>query len=300
MRVFIKTLLLGSVIFSPLGNAADEAGLYPAGVIGIPAGSGRWPAVAEVRADLPTHTLYRPASLPDSALPLLVWGNGACRDNGLAHEAFLREIASHGYLVVALGRARRPGTDAARPAPPPGTDETDVAQMTEALEWAAARNADASDALAGHIDLEHIAVAGHSCGGLQAIKLSADARIDTSMIFNSGVYNTPGGRSGVKVDKQALDLLHGPISYFTGGPDDIAHANASDDAARIATVPVFFGWLPVGHGGTFSATNGGDWAAVAVSWLDWQLKSVAVAARRFAGDDCGLCTDQRWTVVRHP
>jgi hypothetical protein len=32
---------------------------------------------------------------------------------------------------------------------------------------------------------------------------------------------------------------------------DIAHPNASDDVARIGHVPVFFGELPVGHGGTF-------------------------------------------------
>jgi len=34
---------------------------------------------------------------------------------------------------------------------------------------------------------------------------------------------------------------------------------------------------------------------VAVSWLDWQLRGDAQAARRFVGDDCGLCRDSSWT-----
>jgi len=63
-------------------------------------------------------------------------------------------------------------------------------------------------------------------------------------------------------------------------------------------VPVFFGSLPVGHGGTFSAPDGGDWAKVSARWLDWQLKANADAGRDFAGRDCRLCADARWTVVQ--
>ena len=73
--------------------------------------------------------------------------------------------------------------------------------------------------------------------------------------------------------------------YLTGGPSDVAHPNASDDVARIDRVPVFFGSLPVGHGGTFSAPNGGDRAQVSARWLDWQLKADADAGREFAGAD---------------
>ena len=87
-------------------------------VLGSPSGTGPWPAVAESLPDLPGHTVYHPAKLPALPLPLFVWGNGACRDNGLQHGAFLRQIASQGYFVVALGRPReeRPFN----PAPPAG------------------------------------------------------------------------------------------------------------------------------------------------------------------------------------
>ncbi len=277
------------------GTAATADITIPApGFIGEQGGRGNFPAVAQSRADLRTHTLYRPAVLPAEPLPLLIWGNGGCSDNGLIHDKFLRDIASHGYIVISLGYAwQRPmgGDPAARE-----KDPTDVAQMDQAMTWAAERNADPVDELYGHMDINRIAVAGHSCGGLQAIKASADPRIRTSMIFDSGVYNRPGGRSKIKVVKDELGNLHGPIAYFTGGPTDIAHANASDDVKRINTVPVFFGWLPVGHGGTFSEPNGGDWAEVAVKWLDWQLKGNTDAGKQFLGEECGLCRDEHWTV----
>ena len=311
-----------------LGFAAEQP-IQPVGLIGTPAGTGRWPAVAESREDLRAHTIYRPLQLPATPLPVLVWGNGGCSDNGLSHSFFLREVASHGYFIIALGYPRaearpRPttaqgpaqqpaappvggaprtgqiGGGGALPADPTETDATVVAQMDMALAWAAAMNELSSSSLRGHLDLTRIAVAGHSCGGLQTIKFSADPRVKTSMIFDSGVYNVPGGMSRVKVSKFDLFSLHGPTAYITGGPSDQAHPNAMDDVSRIKHVPVFLGWLPVGHGGTFSQPNGGDWASIAVKWLDWQLKGDATASGWFLGQDCGYCKDGRWHVEFNP
>ena len=66
---------------------------------------------AEVTIDpavgLPTHTVYRPTDLAafpaKDTLPIVVWGNGACRMDGLMFERYLTKIASHGFLVVAVG-----------------------------------------------------------------------------------------------------------------------------------------------------------------------------------------------------
>jgi hypothetical protein len=56
--------------------------------------------------------------------------------------------------------------------------------------------------------------------------------------------------------------------------------------------------LDVGHGGTFNEPNGGAAASVAVSWLDWQLRGDTQSAKRFIGDDCGLCKDSKWSLQR--
>jgi hypothetical protein len=263
--------------------------------VGTSSGTGPYPAIAESRADLPRHTVYRPVELPPVALPLYVWGNGGCSSNGLAHAAYLRQIASQGYVIVSLGVA-----GGGAPAPTDAsTDATQASQMIEAIEWAERETAREGGAFHRRIDVTRIAVGGHSCGGLQALSVSHDQRIDTTLVLNSGVYNVPGsGRSRIQVEKAQLARLHGPTLYLTGGPSDVAHPNATDDVARIDRVPVFFGSLPVGHGGTFSAPDGGEWARVSARWLDWQLKGNADASRDFAGKDCRLCTDSRWTIVQ--
>jgi hypothetical protein len=287
---------------------------------GAPSGSGPYPAIAESRAELPRHTVYRPLQLPAASMPLYVWGNGGCSANGLAHAAYLRQIASQGYVIVALGTAGgatggapggapagaargATGTPAARGAGAApadnATDPTQARQMIEAIEWAERETARDGSPFYRRIDVTKIGVGGHSCGGLQALSVSHDPRIDTTLVLNSGIYNQPGtGRSRIQVEKSQLARLHGPALYLTGGPSDVAHPNASDDVTRIDRVPVFFGSLPVGHGGTFSAPDGGDWAKVSARWLDWHLKADSDASLDFTGPDCRLCKDTRWTVVQ--
>ncbi|HVY64673.1 MAG TPA: CocE/NonD family hydrolase [Gammaproteobacteria bacterium] len=301
----MSTTRIVNLVLAFLGATGTAA----AAELGPPSGTGAWPAVAESRAELPNHTIYHPQHWPETPLPLLVWGNGACRDNGLAYGAFLRQIASHGYLVVSVGRPREerpfdpnpPPAPPAAAAPPANTpDETQPEQLLEAIDWATRENAREGGELHGRIDVTHIAVGGHSCGGLQALAVSDDPRIRTTLVLASGIYVRPGtGRSGVRIDKSQLGRLHGPMLYLSGGPTDIAYPNATDDVARLEHVPVFFGALPVGHGGTFwTEKDGGEWARVSARWLDWQLKADADASWDFAGPSCRLCTNERWTVVQ--
>ena len=245
-------------------------------------------------------------------MPVVLWGNGGCRNNGLSASHFLREIASHGYFVIANGAPgeERAIVSALPPPPPPSTqntlpterttaDETSVTQLLAGIEWAVEANADDDDVLYRQLDTTLIAVMGHSCGGLQALSAGADPRVDAVMAFASGVYNRPGnGLSGVAITKADLTRLHTPVAYVLGGPSDIAFPNGSDDFARIGHVPVMLANLPVGHGGTFALANGGDWARVGVDWLDWQMRGDAAAGRSFVGEGCRLCSTYGWSIER--
>ncbi|MBN1238379.1 MAG: hypothetical protein JXB36_07745, partial [Gammaproteobacteria bacterium] len=223
----------GEQLSARSGAAFDTAPAIdtaPARFVGEPSGTGPFPATAEVRAELPGHTVYRPVNWPGEPLPLYVWGNGGCSSNGLAHAAYLRQVASQGYVVVALGV---PG--GGPPAPADGSrDATEASQMLEAIDWAERETANEGGDFERRIDVSRIAVGGHSCGGLQALAVSDDPRVDTTLVLNSGIYITPGsGRSRVGIDKSQLPRLHEPVLYLTGGPSDIAHENALDDVARI-------------------------------------------------------------------
>ena len=274
-----------------------------------PPGTGRFPAMKEEIAALPKHVVYRPADLAalgSRKLGVVAWGNGGCSNDGASSRFHLLELASHGYLVLASGRILSgPGAPPAAPRAPaeggqPQPPRTLATDLTDAIDWALAENERAGSPYFGRIDPAQVALSGWSCGGLQALQVANDPRVKTVVMHNTGVLN--GGPNttipGMDLTKDALANFHTPVIYILGGPPDIAYANGMDDFERLAHVPAVVANLPVGHGGTFQEPNGGAAASVAVSWLDWQLRGDRAAARRFVGDDCGLCRDASWTLQR--
>lgn len=271
-------------------------------------GTGAYPALKEVDATLPNHVVYRPADLKalrKHKLGVLVWGNGGCREDGASARFHLAEIASHGYLAIAPGKIMSgPGTSPPRARSPDGNAPklavvTTAEDVRAGISWALAENDRKGSPYYHRIDPKMVAVAGHSCGGLQALQVAADPRIRAVIVHNSGIF-TDGSNpiAGMTVDKSLLKTLHTPVLYVLGGPTDIAYANGVDDVRRIEHVPVMLANLDVGHGGTFRQPNGGVVAQVAVRWLDWQLRGDKLAAKTFKGADCGLCTDKKWAVEK--
>jgi len=277
------------------------------------AGTGQYPALKEMVDALPNHVIYRPADLSKlgkDKLGVLAWGNGGCAADGAGGRFHLAEIASHGYLAIASGTVQSgPGATpppASAPMAPPERGSsgmplhlpppaTKAELLTQAIDWALAENRRPGSPYYGRVNPQWIAVSGWSCGGLQALEVAADPRVRTVIIHSSGIFSGPNPMPGIIITKAALEKLHTPIIYILGGPSDIAYANGMDDFSRIK-VPAFLANLDVGHGGTFLEANGGREASAAVSWLDWQLKGDAVAAKRFVGADCGLCKDPNWKV----
>lgn len=171
--------------------------------------------------------------------------------------------------------------------------------MKAGLDWALAETARPGSRYYGKIDKAALAVAGHSCGGLQAIELASDPRIKTVLVHNSGIFNEGGSPiPGLSVSKAMLGNFHTPVLYVLGGPDDIAYANGVDDFERVERVPIVLADLPVGHGGTFGEPLGGAVAHVTVDWLEWHLKGDAGAARTFLDENCRLCSGTEWTLRR--
>jgi len=297
-----------------------------------PAGSGPYPAVIEGDPGVPGHTIYRPENLSafgqKNSLPVVAWGNGACANSSQFYAPFLTEIASRGFLVVAIGPFT-PGDTSNRGGMGMGGG-TKSAQLLEALDWATAENKRQDSKYYQKLDPSKFAVFGHSCGGLQALEVSPDRRVTTTLVMDSGIFGpggapkigmppggapqaggaqqqapqggaTPGAApkmpamtGAMTITKDILQRLHSPVIYINGGEKDIAYANGMDDFAKIDKVPVAIANLDVGHGGTYSQPNGGEFGKVAVSWLQWMLKGDEHAAKMFTGASCGLCKDTTW------
>ena len=97
MRMITLWLLL------TLGVCGQAVRLVPYVTPDTPQGAGPFPAIMEQSSRLPTHTVYRPKNLAGQKLPIIAWGNGACVNVGNRFRYFLTEIASNGFMVIALG-----------------------------------------------------------------------------------------------------------------------------------------------------------------------------------------------------
>jgi hypothetical protein len=272
-------------------------------VVSGQAAQARDDVVMEVDPSLPTHVIYRPASLDRHApkTPLIAFGNGACANRGDAFATFLRAVAARGYVVTAPG----PILGGA----PIGAGEPEQSpsdQMITVLDWASREDSRSGGRWAGRLDLDRIAVMGQSCGGLEALAAGADRRVKTVVVLNSGIIRgqlpSTGGvaRPPRRLPATEADLarLHTPILYLVGGPRDIAYAGAEGDYAAIDRLAIFNANLDVGHGGTWLQTAGGRMGAVAIAWLDWRLNNDNDAGKTFTGARCGLCGDPKWTVKK--
>ena len=230
-------------------------------------GSGPFKAEAISDPSLDNFVVYRPvdyksATKSEGPLPLFVFANGGCNDTSLPHERMLNDLASYGYLVVAMGQMQDSINDR-QLAKSPNED------MPRAIDWAERVNADPSSPYYKGIDLEYVGLGGMSCGGAQVLANCADPRVKSYIMFNSGI----GDISMSDASAASLAKLHAPILYIIGGESDIAYNNALLDYDRIDNVPVAFAnHLRIGHGGTYHEPYGGSFSRMARAWLGWQFK----------------------------
>ena len=255
-------------------------------------GSGRHKAVAAREKSLPDFVVYRPMNL-DAAmtvgrpgmfgtgqvnrekLPVLIFCNGGCMDTSIGYENMLSEIASHGYVVVAIGELQMLAQHEK-------DRHTPSSVVQKALDWVCQQAADPASPYYNKIDVEKIAAAGHSCGGAQVLANAADRRLKTYLILNAGM----GKMTMADASAKSLKNLHGPILYLVGGTSDVAWQNAQMDYKAIKKVPVVLADnTRSGHGGTYEQPAGGANARMVLAWLDWQLKGKQENEKLFIGGD---------------
>ena len=226
----VKTLILMClVVLSGLVNAQPlEVKVLDDG------GSGPYRAVATTEPSLRDYVVYRPQNLSVAAqaegpLPLVVFANGGCNDTSFPFERMLSELASHGYVVIALGAMQQSLDD--RPLQKAGNN-----MITAALDWAREQAAAELGDYYQMVDTGRIASAGQSCGGAQLLATASEPRFSTYLMFNSGI----GDMHMAAASRASLTNLHGPVIYLVGGDTGVATDNEKLDYQRIEHVPVVF------------------------------------------------------------
>lgn len=232
-------------------------------------GSGPYKSFAVSEKSLPNFVVYRPEDIQkaidiEGKLPILVWANGGCMDSSIHHERLLTEVASHGYIIVAIGKLQITVDEREH-------KKTPDKELQVAIDWITKQTNNKKSEYYQIADVNKIAACGMSCGGAQTLGIANDQRIKTYMIFNAGM----GDMKMAGASKTSLKFLHANIVYILGGESDIAYTNALLDYERIDHVPVAFAsHNTAGHGGTFDQEFGGSFARMALDWLDWQFKEV--------------------------
>ena len=356
MRKNLFSVAAAAMVLSFMPTKAQNSRIVEDG------GTGPYKAIMMEESTLATHTIFRPQDLSKfdkkNLLPVVVWGNGGCANSPSGHINFLNEVASQGFLIVAIGpsnyqqiEAPRPGQTGDVPRMGQGGMGGGMGQMggqrpqgqgapqggqggqgggmprmgmgggmpqmgggmpggggmggmsmggpeglKQALEWAIAQNADKNSPYYGKLDIDNIAAAGMSCGGLQALHMSADERIKTILVMNSGFFGT-----GDSEDKASLATMkQKSVIWILGGSTDIAWENGNDDFKRMSgSMPACLVSLDgIGHGGTYMQPNGGDYAKVAGAWLKWWLKGDKEASTMFTGSEPGVSKMANWSIER--
>lgn len=245
----------------------------------VPDGGGNGPyrAVALKEKTLPDFVVYRPLHIAEAAqreggkLPILLFANGGCMDTSVGYERMLTQIASHGYVVVAIGEMQVFQFD--RP-----EKSTPSSMLLQAMKWIVDQAKQKGSDYFGMVDVDRIAAAGHSCGGAQVLYNASEPRLKTYLILNAGM----GTMEMAGASAKNLEQLHAPIIYMTGGRGDVAYNNAEVDYRNINKVhAVWADNAKAGHTATYNQPFGGSFAKMAIDWLDLQLKGKTENADRF-------------------
>ena len=215
-----------------------------------------------------TNTFYSPANLGSNGCtvhPVVLWGNGTTASVSM-YDAFLRHLASHGFIVAAANTSNAGS----------GT------QMLQGLAQLRTWNGQSGNRFYQQVDLQNVGSTGHSQGGGGAINAAKDQGVKTTAPLEPWSQN----QTGLQDSDTAI--------FFAGENDTIV--SPSSVRSRYTGVRIAAAYAELAGASHFTALgNVGGFRGPATAWFRWHLMGDATARGMFVGGNCGLCTSTSWS-----
>lgn len=210
------------------------------------------------------YTVFRPETLGQDGFmhSPVVFGPGVLTSPS-NYASFLRNVASHGFVVIAVNSlSGSPGSATNRTA------------MIEGLDWIIAQN-DVSGVYQGKLEVTRAIAMGYSIGATTAVDAGDHANVITTISIHGHTITS---------------ALHGPLFLITGTEDDVQLQQGTFDSS---TVQTFLATLEGAAHMDFvleAGSNGGGLEGTAViAWLRFWINNDTGAQNYFYGADCVLC-----------
>lgn len=261
----LGTLAVGLVAFSPTPTPAGAQASGCPTVGSNFAGTGPFSVTTQSTS---SNTFYSPTNLGTNGCtthPVVLWGNGTSTSVSI-YDAFLRHLASHGFIVAAANTSNAGS----------GT------QMLEGLAQLRTWNGQSGNRFNQRVDLQNVGSTGHSQGGGGAINAAKDQGVKTTAPLEPWSQN----QTGLQDSDTAL--------FFAGQNDTIV--SPSSVRARYTGVRIAAGYAELAGASHFTAIgNVGGFRGPATAWFRWHLMGDTTARSVFVGANCGLCTSNQWS-----
>ena len=240
--------------------------------------------------DLPGYNVYLPSDMGAlGRLPVVAWANGGCVRHDTTWRPLLERWAAAGFFVVAI--AQLPGREVSL------EDRTTAADQAKAIDWAIDQNARLGGPYQGRFDVDRIAAAGNSCGGITSLALAGmDPRVRAVFILSGSSVGPIATREQAAA---VMDKVRQPVGFVVGGTEDLAASQASQDYDLLAEgIPGFLARRATGDHLTVSTDPNilADVAEIGINWLDLVLAGNETACRNLRENPCGSFKSGMWSV----
>jgi hypothetical protein len=225
------------------------------------------------------YKIYYPAQLP-SACPVVTWGNGSGQSPADYQKVF-EHLASWGYIVI----DNYDGSTA------PGST------IVASAQYLVSENGNPASIFYQKVDVDHIAAAGHSQGGVGVVNARTKAANGSLIKTIVPMHMSPNLSGALTYNTANVDV---PI-FFVSGTDDglFSPLQVSQTAYNNvpANVPAMMG-LRVGAYHDAVKDSEREWGYL-TAWLEYQLKGSRDAAQAFTGSSAEILANPNWQNAAH-